>query len=84
MFYYNQDIQTSQRITDYSQIDASFASWFKNSNSINAEGIKDIYGAKIKMLKEQMKNLKSAVKKKELQDEIKALNNEKKAKNQGS
>lgn len=80
MFYYNQDIQTSQRITDYSQIDASFASWFKNSNSINAEGIKDIYGAKIKMLKEQMKNLKSAVRKKELQDQIKALNNEKKRK----
>ncbi len=32
------------------------------------------------MLKEQMKNLKSAVRKKELQDQIKALNNEKKQK----
>ena len=77
MFYYNQDIQTSQRITDYSQIDASFESWFKNSNSINEEGIKDLYGTKIKVLKEQMKNLKNSAKKKELQNQIKALNNEK-------
>ena len=30
MFYYNQDIQTSQRITDYSQIDASFAGMQKS------------------------------------------------------
>lgn len=80
MFYYNQDMQTSQRITDYSQIDASFESWFKNSNNINEEGIKDLYDAKIKILKEQLKNVKSSTEKKELQEKIKVINNEKKQK----
>lgn len=77
MFYYNQDIQTSQRITDYGQIDASFESWFKNSNNINEQGIKDFYGTKIKMLKEQIKNLKNSEEKKSIQEEIKKLNNQK-------
>lgn len=70
----------SQRITDYSQIDASFESWFKHSNNISEEGIKNLYGAKIRMIKEQMKNFKSVVKKKELQEKIKILNREKKEK----